>query len=162
MELLEGEGWRARRARPSSTESGACAARSPALVAAHAAASSTATSSPTTSWSPAQHRPSALKLLDFGIAKLMRRGRAPRPRRPASSLGTPHYMSPEQARGEAIDHRADIYALGVMLYEMFAGKLPFDGATSARDRLQACDRGAACRRRSYRPIRPSRHGGDHP
>jgi formylglycine-generating enzyme required for sulfatase activity/tRNA A-37 threonylcarbamoyl transferase component Bud32 len=44
-------------------------------------------------------------------------------------LGTPAYLSPEQITGEQIDHRVDIYALGVMMYEMLAGKVPFDGAT---------------------------------
>jgi serine/threonine-protein kinase len=44
-------------------------------------------------------------------------------------LGTPAYLSPEQVTGEPIDHRIDIYALGVMAYEMIAGRLPFEGAT---------------------------------
>ncbi|HEV8411902.1 MAG TPA: bifunctional serine/threonine-protein kinase/formylglycine-generating enzyme family protein, partial [Gemmatimonadaceae bacterium] len=44
-------------------------------------------------------------------------------------LGTPAYLSPEQVTGEAIDHRVDIYALGVMAYEMLAGRVPFEGAT---------------------------------
>jgi eukaryotic-like serine/threonine-protein kinase len=70
--------------------------------------------------------PRFVKLLDFGIAKVMA-GDNPSAGLTETGviLGTPYYMSPEQARAEVVDHRSDIYALGVMMYRAFTGRLPF-------------------------------------
>jgi TolB-like protein/tetratricopeptide (TPR) repeat protein len=62
------------------------------------------------------------KIVDFGLAKLARQTKLTKA---GSTLGTAAYMSPEQARGEEVDHRSDIWALGVVLYELVTGKLPF-------------------------------------
>jgi serine/threonine-protein kinase len=66
-------------------------------------------------------------LTDFGIATARFHGRLTGTGR---AMGTPHYMSPEQAMGKMVDGRSDIYAVGVMLYEMLLGFPPFDGADS--------------------------------
>ena len=67
---------------------------------------------------------------DFGIALAWSRGEGGRLTQSGVSLGTPQYMSPEQAAGEELDPRADVYALGVVLYEMLAGRPPFTGLTA--------------------------------
>jgi serine/threonine-protein kinase len=66
-------------------------------------------------------------ITDFGIATARFHGRLTGTGR---AMGTPHYMSPEQAMGKMVDGRSDIYAVGVMLYEMLLGFPPFDGADS--------------------------------
>jgi non-specific serine/threonine protein kinase len=65
-----------------------------------------------------------VRICDFGLVKLKRDLALTQV---GSTLGTIAYMSPEQARGEEVDHRTDIWALGVVLYEMLTGKLPFQG-----------------------------------
>lgn len=66
-------------------------------------------------------------LADFGIAHVSPTGRASAPRGPV--LGTAAFMSPEQARGEPVDARSDVYSLGVVAFYSLAGRLPFDAAT---------------------------------
>src|SRR5262249_48841699 len=61
---------------------------------------------------------------DFGIALVTSR---PAREHPGSTSGTPHYMSPEQSLGEQIDGRSDVYALGIVLYEMLTAVRPFPG-----------------------------------
>ena len=74
--------------------------------------------------------PLMVKLLDFGIAKLVRTNPGTEKTQTGNMLGTPRYISPEQARGIHVDHRSDIYSLGVMAYEMLAGRAPFQGETA--------------------------------
>ncbi|MFV8756091.1 protein kinase domain-containing protein [Nannocystaceae bacterium ST9] len=69
------------------------------------------------------------KILDFGIARVA--GSKARLTAAGSVIGTPEYMSPEQARGEEVDLRSDLYALGVMLFEALSGRVPLQGDSLA-------------------------------
>jgi serine/threonine-protein kinase len=73
-----------------------------------------------------------VKLLDFGIAKLLGNDSdRVEKTRTGNLLGTPAYISPEQARGQSVDHRTDIYALGCLAYELLTGWLPFPAESAA-------------------------------
>ncbi len=73
--------------------------------------------------SPVEGGRDRVTIVDFGLARVIG---ASRLTRAGMVFGTPHYMSPEQAMGEVTDHRADVYALGVVMYEMFTGSVPFE------------------------------------
>jgi len=74
-----------------------------------------------------------VKIVDFGIAKMSDIETEGAPERKLTKtgmiFGTPEYMSPEQAAGKELDHRVDVYALGIILYECLAGRVPFQGDT---------------------------------
>ncbi len=68
-----------------------------------------------------------IKVTDFGIARF---ARSSQQTLTDKAIGSVHYISPEQARGDNIDEKADLYSVGVMMYEMLTGKLPFDGGNA--------------------------------
>jgi serine/threonine-protein kinase len=72
-----------------------------------------------------------VKVLDFGLAKLDREDGDAHLTQTGVVMGTPASMSPEQARGEQVDHRSDVFSFGVLLYEMATGQSPFPGRSSA-------------------------------
>ena len=78
-------------------------------------------------------RDGSVKVTDFGIARLASAAQATLTQ---EALGSVHYISPEQARGSHIDTRADIYSAGVVLYEMTAGRLPYEGDTPVSVAIQ--------------------------
>jgi len=100
---------------------------SAALAAAHAAAVVHRDLKPENVMRAADGR---LKILDFGLARVDRPDRAPASfvSVPGAAFGTPAYMAPEQINGEPVDARADVFALGVLLYEYASGTHPFDAA----------------------------------
>jgi len=70
----------------------------------------------------------SVKVVDFGVAQVPAEEEAKLPRRERGNIfGTPEYMAPEQAAGTIVDHRADLYTLGIVLYEMLSGRAPFRG-----------------------------------
>lgn len=84
-------------------------------------------------------REGTLKITDFGIAKVMSSGTIATGN---IAMGSVHYFSPEQARGGYTDHKTDIYSLGVVLYEMLTGKLPFEGDTAIAIAMQHIEKEA--------------------
>jgi serine/threonine protein kinase/Tfp pilus assembly protein PilF len=87
-----------------------------------------------------------IKVLDFGIAKLFRQQDDWRQAltliatEPGIVMGTVQYMPPEQVRGQEVDARADVWSLGIVLYEMLAGRRPFDGPSKSDLLVQILDR----------------------
>jgi serine/threonine-protein kinase len=75
-----------------------------------------------------------IKVMDFGLAKLIDNDRVPVHQVTQTgadfAVGTPGYISPEQVRGDEMDHRSDLYSVGIILFELLTGKLPFKGDTT--------------------------------
>src|SRR6266704_2660171 len=85
------------------------------------------------------HADGRVLLADFGLAKVLREDADQEGSVLTSTgivLGTPEYLSPEQADGQALDHRSDIYSLGVLLFHMLTGRVPFRGATPVATVIQ--------------------------
>jgi len=80
----------------------------------------------------------SVKVADFGIARLMSKGNT----LTKEALGSVHYISPEQAKGGRVDNRSDIYSLGVVMYEMMAGRPPYDGESPVSVAIQHINGGA--------------------
>ncbi len=91
-----------------------------------------------------------VKVMDFGIARMQTDVTAPQT---SSVIGTPTYLSPEQAQGQAVDARSDIYSLGCVLYELLAGRPPFTGDTPVA---------IAYKQVNETPVPPSAHNPEVP
>ena len=81
----------------------------------------------------------SVKVMDFGIARMISSGNT----LTKEALGSVHYISPEQAKGGRVDDRSDIYSLGVVMYEMMAGRPPYDGESPVAVAIQHINGGAA-------------------
>ena len=91
-----------------------------------------------------------VKIADFGLARILDRSGDQALTQVGVTMGTPLYMSPEQVGGHALDHRSDIYSLGITAYHMLAGNPPFDGENALAVAMQHFNTDAA----SLRTIRP--------
>ena len=78
----------------------------------------------------------SIALIDFGLAKRMRLRMELTDE--GEIFGTPYYMSPEQGHGDPVDHRSDIYSLGIIFYEMLTGEKPYRGRFGDGHHLPAC------------------------
>ena len=134
MEWLQGESLRTRLERGRLELEDACQLARPlvrALTAAHVKGIVHRDLKPDNVFLVAQPgEPPTVKLLDFGIAKLLRADHQMQQTASGQFVGTPMYIAPEQARGQPIDPRADIYTFGGVLFEMLTGRPPFVAATS--------------------------------
>jgi serine/threonine protein kinase len=98
-----------------------------------------------------------VKVTDFGIARITDSSKT----KTGMVLGTPSYMSPEQLAGKKIDGRSDLFSLGVMLYQMSCGKLPFEGDSMAQLMFRIANEAASGHsRHQSRPARTACRG-DH-
>jgi eukaryotic-like serine/threonine-protein kinase len=95
-------------------------------------------------------RDGTVKVMDFGIARMQTDITAPQT---SSVIGTPTYLSPEQAQGQPVDARSDLYSLGCVLYELLAGQPPFTGDTPVA---------IAYKQVNETPVPPSAHNADIP
>ncbi len=134
MELLEGESLEGLLRREERLAPAAAApmlrAVARALTAAHAAGIAHRDLKPDNVFLARDDGELIPKLLDFGIAKLMGEDVSGHKTRTGAPIGTPAYMSPEQCRGLAIDHRTDVYSFGILIFRALTGRMPFDAQTA--------------------------------